>query len=52
MWVWNDFIYPLVYMQDEAKYTVPLGIMFLNGRYRVQWGLQMPGWRSRLSHRC
>ncbi|HEY3473372.1 MAG TPA: ABC transporter permease subunit, partial [Anaerolineales bacterium] len=35
MWVWNDFIYPLVYMQDEAKYTVPLGIMFLNGRYRV-----------------
>jgi ABC-type glycerol-3-phosphate transport system permease component len=19
MWVWNDFIYPLVYMQDEEK---------------------------------
>lgn len=43
MWVWNDFIYPLVYMQDEQKYTVPLGIVFLNGRYRVQWGLQMAG---------
>jgi ABC-type glycerol-3-phosphate transport system permease component len=43
MWVWNDFIYPLVYMQDEQKYTVPLGIIFLNGRYRVQWGLQMAG---------
>lgn len=22
---------------------IPLGIMFLNGRYRVQWGLQMAG---------
>jgi hypothetical protein len=30
-------------MQDEAKDTVPLGIMFLNGRYRVQCGLQMAG---------
>jgi hypothetical protein len=29
----NDFVYPLVYMQDKAKYTVHLGIMFLNGRY-------------------
>jgi ABC-type glycerol-3-phosphate transport system permease component len=43
MWVWNDFIYPLVYLQDEEKYTVPLGIMFLNGRYVVNWGLQMAG---------
>ncbi|HJW91492.1 MAG TPA: carbohydrate ABC transporter permease [Anaerolineales bacterium] len=43
MWVWNDFIYPLVYLQDEEKYTVPLGIIFLNGRYTVNWGLQMAG---------
>lgn len=43
MWVWNDFIYPLVYMQDQSKYTVPLGILFLNGRYIINWGLQMSG---------
>lgn len=43
MWVWNDFIYPLVYMQEESMYTVPLGILFLNGRYNVEWGLQMAG---------
>lgn len=30
-------------MQDEQKYTVPLRIMFLNRRYRGQWGLQMAG---------
>ncbi len=43
MWIWNDFIYPLVYMQTQEKYTVPLGILFLNGRYIIQWGLQMAG---------
>lgn len=43
MWIWNDFIYPLVYMQKVEMYTVPLGILFLNGRYIIQWGLQMAG---------
>lgn len=43
MWIWNDFIYPLVYMQKQEMYTVPLGILFLNGRYIIQWGLQMAG---------
>lgn len=43
MWIWNDFIYPLVYMQTQDMYTVPLGILFLNGRYIIQWGLQMAG---------
>lgn len=43
MWIWNDFIYPLVYMQDQTKYTVPLGILFLNGKYIINWGMQMAG---------
>jgi hypothetical protein len=43
MWIWNDFILSLVYMQSNDKYTVPLGIMFLNGQYNVEWGLQMAG---------
>ena len=41
MWVWNEFIYPLVYMQTPEKYTVPLGVLFFNGRYTIEWGLQM-----------
>ena len=28
-------------MQDEAKYTVSLGIMLMNGHHRVECGLQM-----------
>jgi ABC-type glycerol-3-phosphate transport system permease component len=41
MWVWNEFLYPLVYMQSPEKYTIPLGVLFFNGRYNVEWGLQM-----------
>ncbi len=41
MWVWNEFIYPLVYMQTPDKYTIPLGVLFFNSRYTVEWGLQM-----------
>jgi len=41
MWVWNEFIYPLVYIQTPEKYTIPLGVLFFNGRYAVEWGLQM-----------
>ena len=41
VWVWNEFIYPLIYMQDQHHYTLPLGIMYLNGQYTVEWGLQM-----------
>lgn len=43
MWIWNDFLYPLVYLQSEERYTLPLGIMFLNGQYAPEWGLQMAG---------
>lgn len=43
MWIWNDFLYPLVYVQSEERYTLPLGIMFLNGKYSPEWGLQMAG---------
>jgi multiple sugar transport system permease protein len=43
MWIWNDFLYPLVYIQSEERYTLPLGIMFLNGQYSPEWGLQMAG---------
>ena len=43
MWVWNEFIYPLVYTQSNDKYTVPLGVLFINSQYNIEWGLQMTG---------
>jgi ABC-type glycerol-3-phosphate transport system permease component len=41
MWVWNDFIYPLVYVNKADQYTIPLGILQYQSRLGVQWGTQM-----------
>jgi ABC-type glycerol-3-phosphate transport system permease component len=41
MWVWNDFIYPLVYVDSADRYTIPLGILQYQSRLGVQWGTQM-----------
>ncbi len=43
MWIYNEFMYPLVYMQKQSMYTIPLGVLFLNSRYITNWGLQMAG---------
>jgi ABC-type glycerol-3-phosphate transport system permease component len=40
VWVFNDFLYPLVLLQDSDRATIPLGLMQFQGRYRVDWGTQ------------
>ena len=37
--VWNDFFFPLVFLNSESKMTVPLGIQAFFGEYTVQWDL-------------
>jgi multiple sugar transport system permease protein len=41
IWVWNDFIYPLVYMQSPNRYTVPVGVLQFAGRSTSQIAVQM-----------
>ena len=40
VWVWNDFMYPLLYLQTDVMSTIPMGLMLFNGRYQVDWGMQ------------
>jgi ABC-type glycerol-3-phosphate transport system permease component len=40
VWVWNDFMYPLLYLQRDTMSTIPMGLMLFNGRYQVDWGMQ------------
>jgi raffinose/stachyose/melibiose transport system permease protein len=40
VWVWNDFLYPLLYLQDDKMSTIPLGLMLFRGQYQTNWGLQ------------
>lgn len=41
IWVWNDFIYPLVYIQSPGLYTVPIGVLQFSGRDTTQIAVQM-----------
>jgi ABC-type glycerol-3-phosphate transport system permease component len=40
VWVWNDFIFPLIYLHDDIKATIPLGLMQFRGKYSVNWASQ------------
>jgi alpha-1,4-digalacturonate transport system permease protein len=37
MWRWNDFAWPLVVLQEESSYTVPLGLNLMQGQYFTDW---------------
>lgn len=38
---WNDFLGPLIYLNDSEKYTVALGLQLFIGSYRAEWQLMM-----------
>lgn len=41
MWTWNDFLNPLIYLNDTDKYTLALGIQMFNGQLNMLWGPMM-----------
>ncbi|MGW5161208.1 carbohydrate ABC transporter permease [Nonomuraea wenchangensis] len=38
---WNDFLGPLLYLNDEQKYTLSLGLASFQSIYITQWGYLM-----------
>ncbi|MCU1527692.1 MAG: ABC-type transporter, integral rane subunit, partial [Frondihabitans sp.] len=38
LWIWNDFLFPLVYLQSPANFTVPVGLASFQGNFTVYWG--------------
>ncbi len=41
MYQWNDFLWPLIVLKDSELYTVPIGLQFLQGQYRTDYGALM-----------
>jgi len=40
MWNWNDFFWPLIFLTDQNKFTLSLGLYnFIGSVARTQWGL-------------
>ncbi len=42
--VWNELLLTLVMIRDEARQTLPLGLMMLDGEYHKDWGQLMGGY--------
>lgn len=40
---WNDFFQPLLFLNNDAKFTLALGLMTLRGEFTTQWNLLMAG---------
>lgn len=40
---WNDFFFPLIFIQDEMKKTIPVGMLTLFGEYSTDWSILFAG---------
>ena len=38
---WNDFLAPLIFLQDQSKYTLMLGLSFFRSSFEVNWAYLM-----------
>ena len=38
---WNDYLGPLIYLFDDRKYTLSLGLAMFRSQYSAQWGPMM-----------
>lgn len=38
---WNDFLAPLIYINDDSKFTLALGLQLFTSQYTAQWHLLM-----------
>lgn len=43
MGAWNDFLWPLIVLNDPEKMTLPVGLSLLQGRYTNDWNMIMAG---------
>ncbi len=41
LFTWNDFLGPLIYLSDQLKGTLALGLAMFTGQHQSEWGLLM-----------
>jgi raffinose/stachyose/melibiose transport system permease protein len=41
--IWNDFFFPLVFIQSEGRKTLPQGLTSFIGEYNTDWGMLFAG---------
>ncbi|AJY75479.1 carbohydrate ABC transporter permease [Paenibacillus beijingensis] len=41
--VWNDFFFPMIFIRDEAKKTIPVGMLKLFSEFTTDWSVLFAG---------
>ncbi|WP_374722337.1 carbohydrate ABC transporter permease [Peribacillus tepidiphilus] len=41
LWIWNDFLLPLLVLQDASLRTIPLATFYFFGQFTKQWDLAL-----------
>jgi raffinose/stachyose/melibiose transport system permease protein len=41
--IWNDFFFPLVFIQDDRRKTLPQGLTIFMGEFNTDWGVLFAG---------
>lgn len=41
--VWNDFFFPLIFIQEESMKTIPVGMLGMFGEYETDWSMLFSG---------
>lgn len=40
---WNEFLFAMMFLNDPAKYTVPIGLKMMQGEYGIHYGAMAAG---------
>ncbi|RXT04367.1 carbohydrate ABC transporter permease [Ammoniphilus sp. CFH 90114] len=40
---WNDFFFPLIFVQEDARKTIPVGMLGMFGEYEADWSMLFSG---------
>ena len=43
LWSWNSYMYPLVFVNKQENYTIPIFVKSLASAYRTDYGAQLTG---------
>ncbi len=42
-WVWNELLFALVFLEDKARMTLPVGLLTFQGEHSTDWSIVMAG---------
>jgi multiple sugar transport system permease protein len=43
LWTWNDFLWPLIVIQNQNNFTIQLGLQNFQSAHSTEWNLLMAG---------